>query len=229
MRRRLPGFVEVQMHDVTRCAAHKAVIEVVQNRAPLQFVVRCTPILLIERIGFEHKRAADHVIDEIILVNLFQKVLILGVIREVQVLGGIEDFFEVNSYARLSQIEDSIKSVDPYLTTTGVSASEATYYLVFLHLPVNEELPEKAVEEIEEMYNAVDFTNFGFRNIMFTLGEENDKEKERARFIFEKDYSEKDVDLVIIFKNGRYEKYRDQLDDIIQQDSFFEQFDITWN
>ena len=141
----------------------------------------------------------------------------------------IEDFFEVNSYARLSQIEDSIKSVDPYLTTTGVSASEATYYLVFLHLPVNEELPEKAVEEIEEMYNAVDFTNFGFRNIMFTLGEENDKEKERARFIFEKDYSEKDVDLVIIFKNGRYEKYRDQLDDIIQQDSFFEQFDITWN
>lgn len=141
----------------------------------------------------------------------------------------IEDGVEVGNDERLIRIWGAIRSIDPYMTTSGVSSNRPSQYNVFLHIPVDEDLPKTAVEKIKAMYNAVDFINSGFQTVIFFLGEEDDDQQERARVCFRKDYSENNVDIDIIFKNGRYEKYCEQFKSIIQQDDSFQQFDVSWN
>ena len=90
-----------------------------------------------------------------------------------------------------------------------------------LHLPVDEELPEKAIATVKQIMEQIDMEAMYCDSLGFYLIEEDDVTQERARIVFRKDYYFESVECDTYFFNGRMEKYKDVFNQLIESDSFF--------
>lgn len=139
----------------------------------------------------------------------------------------IEDYFEVDNKSRLEHYSDIIKSISNRTIKNGVAKGDETSYLIFLELPINEDLPIVAIKEIEDIYNIFDFEHSEFRSLSFYIGDEDSLLGEQARIIFVKALSDESIDVHVALSGGRYEKYAAQFNELLDDSAFFKQFDIS--
>ena len=92
---------------------------------------------------------------------------------------------------------------------------------VDLHLPVDEELPEKAIATVKQIMQQINMEAMCFDTLGFYLVEEDNITQERARIFFEKDYYNGRITFSVYFMNGRLEKYKETFKKLIESDPFF--------
>lgn len=113
---------------------------------------------------------------------------------------------------------------------------------VSLGLDVDEELPEKGTALVKEIFQSSDFENSNYQCMNFYLIEEAEKELERARIFFQKNYwasedtsspyEDGKFDVTGVFAYGRLERYQEEFIRIVNTDEFYAdklKKDVTWH
>lgn len=133
-----------------------------------------------------------------------------------------EDFEFVDTESMLT--EQVIQEIWP--GAEAFSNSSSTLY-VKLGMEIDEKLPEQSLELAEKIYNAVDFENSYYSEILLYLVAENNSVLERARIFFQKDYCSYDSDepgfiyARGMFFGGRLEEYKESMQEAVKNSEFF--------
>ena len=142
--------------------------------------------------------------------------------------------FAPSYFSEAGTIRKTVKEIWPDAT---MSCSVGKVY-ISLHLPVDNQLPEKAIALSEQLYSAIDPENTDIESIVLYLIDENDTEREKARVFFYKEWSVIYSDDTIeelerkakarnfyydsIMINGRVEDYAETMNELIENSEFFQ-------
>lgn len=132
----------------------------------------------------------------------------------------IKERYELTYDARQTVLRETITRFQPDAAVYFPLKSPDTVW-VGLHLPVDEELPEKAIAAVKQIMEQINMESVYCDSLGFYLIEEDDVTQERARIVFRKDYYFESVACDTYFFNGRLEKYKDVFDQLIESDPFF--------
>ena len=128
-------------------------------------------------------------------------------------------------------MEEKVKKIDESIE---VSFSADNSISVFLHLPVDGTLPEKALELVRQIYKESGFVDSVYSGIGFYLADEDNAARERARIFFTKQYngysdSEKEIEdgeiyVHGIFTGGRMEQWKDDFKERVSKSKFIKKY-----
>ena len=135
--------------------------------------------------------------------------------------------FGITNAAEEKEIEEKILQAAP---NAKVRFENWGIY-VELGLDVDEELPEKGTALVKEIVQSSGLENSNYQNMHFYLIEEAEKELERARISFYKNYwawrdtskpyEEGKFDVTGVFAYGRLERYQEEFIKIVNSDEFY--------
>lgn len=129
--------------------------------------------------------------------------------------------------------DDLVKDINSIIPNANVRYNNFIIQ-IYLHLPVDDQLPVKGTELVKEIYEKIDFPSLIYEKINFILVDEIDSEK--ARITFAKNVLNvvpgpaiKSYQVEGIFENGRIEEYKDAILEQIKGMSFYQEFSQNAN
>ena len=131
----------------------------------------------------------------------------------------IKERYELSYDSLTTELKETITQVQPDSNVYFSLSSPDTVY-IDLNLPVDEELPAKALDAVKRVMEQLDMKTMYCRSLMFYLIEEDNVTQERARIFFNKDYSNDRITYGTYFMNGRLEKYKDDFKQLMTIDPF---------
>lgn len=133
-----------------------------------------------------------------------------------------EDFWGACNYEDMKQMKERILQID---SDAAVTFDRGTVQ-VEVDLEVNEDLAASVLDLAREIYQNCEFEKNAFNCLELYFVEEREADKERARMIFTKKYFQDDefVRLIWIFTNGRLDKYKEKFVNMLESDTFYQQF-----
>jgi len=132
----------------------------------------------------------------------------------------IKERYELTYDNRMAALKEIVTSIQPDAVLYSSITSPSTVW-ANLYLPVDEELPQKAIDTVKQIMELLDMKTLPYECVGFCLIKEDDVTQERARIVFRKDYYFESVECDTYFFNGRMEKYKDIFNQLIESDPFF--------
>ena len=132
----------------------------------------------------------------------------------------IKERYELSYDSQMATLRGIVTSICPdAVLYFPITSPELVW--VNLYLPVDEELPEKAVAAVKQIMEQIDMRTLPYEQVGFCFVEEDNLTQERARMVFRKDYFFENVESNTYFFNGRMEKYKDVFNQLVESDPFF--------
>ena len=132
---------------------------------------------------------------------------------------------EINSICKDMDALSASVRIGPELSDSGRVLS------VYLHLDVDETLPERAATIAKAIYQNCGFSESYLSNMYVFPIEEDNYARERARIFFRKSYSNSGGSISVsgIFTGGRLDRYKARFREILQSDDFYRDSYDGWS
>lgn len=172
-----------------------------------------------EQIGREQRWLLDFLRELICGEELPDYISFFGGETDIGKGKSIKERYALSYDSLTTALKETITRVQPDSYVYFSLKSPDTVY-VDLNLPVDEELPDRAIDAVKRVMEQLDMETLYCHSLMFYLIEEDDVTQERARIFFEKDYSNERITYGTYFMNGRLEKYKDDFKQLMANDPF---------
>ncbi len=131
-----------------------------------------------------------------------------------------QDAFLTTGNALLEEMRQNILTI----REEAVVYANGTAVQVSLHLPVDENFSQRSVSIVKEIYEKSGFEDSIYSDMNIYLMEEVERDRERARFYFDKAYYNGTVLCAGVIDNGRLEPYKEEIKNLLKEDFWFTRF-----